>query len=259
MGVACSRSGQSHSRSMLRGFTRLPQARIFKCLGYKSISILRGFTHLPPTRIFKCLGDIVTAKYLAVQPLYRQLEILKRSGSELSWGTLANGCVQLGTKVNVIVQAMRSHLLLETSICADETWLQVLKEQDRDPQTKSYMWVYRSGEFTEKPVVIYDYQPSRSARCAADFLGYYAGYLLSDGHTAYNCLDGGFHGTCAPKVHRLAKITADQKSRESRKSAELHRSTLWHRAGKARSLGAWSPKIARAKSQTDIIPITLRT
>ena len=41
VGVGTSRSAQSHIESMLRAFTHLPQARIFKCLGYKSF-ILEG-------------------------------------------------------------------------------------------------------------------------------------------------------------------------------------------------------------------------
>ena len=98
----------------------------------------------------EAFAAIVTAKYVDALPLYRQVEILKRSGIELSRGTLANWCVQLGAKVNVIVQAMRSHLLLEALICADETTVQVLKEQDRKPQNKSYMWVYRSGELRRR-------------------------------------------------------------------------------------------------------------
>ena len=175
----------------------------------------------PASMIPKSLGSpeafaaIVTAKYVDALPLYRQVEIFKRSGIELSRGTLANWCVQLGTKVNVIVQAMRSQLLLETLICADETTVQVLKEQDRTPQNKSYMWVYRSGEFTEKPVVIYDYQPSRAAYCVADFLGDYSGYLLSDGYTAYNCLDNVTQAGCM--AHARRKFTETQKSQPTKK------------------------------------------
>ena len=37
---------------MFRVFTRLPQVRIFKCLGY-SRSMLKEFTFLPPTFNFK--------------------------------------------------------------------------------------------------------------------------------------------------------------------------------------------------------------
>ncbi|MDV7106462.1 transposase, partial [Vibrio sp. TH_r3] len=67
-------------------------------------------------------------------------------------------------------------------ICADETTVQVLREEDKKAQSKSYMWVYRSGEFTQNPVVIYDYQPSRAGACVREFLTGYSGYLLSDGY-----------------------------------------------------------------------------
>ena len=110
---------------------------------------------------------------------------------------------------------MRSQLLLEALICADETTVQVLKEQDRKPQNKFYMWVCRSGEFTEKPVVIYDYQPSRAAYCVADFLGDYSGYLLSDGYTAYNCLDNVTQAGCM--AHARRKFTEAQKSQPTKK------------------------------------------
>ncbi len=78
---------------------------------------------------------VVTAKYVDALPLYRQVEILKHSDIDLSRGTLANWCVQLGNKVNAIVEAMKTHLLNEKLICADETTVQVLREQDRNAQS----------------------------------------------------------------------------------------------------------------------------
>ncbi|TOQ37466.1 IS66 family transposase, partial [Vibrio parahaemolyticus] len=97
---------------------------------------------------------------------------------DISRATLANWCVQLGSKVQVIIDAMKSELLKEKLICTDETTVQVLREEDKKAQSKSYMWVYRSGEFVNNPVVIYDYQASRRAECVQDFLGGYSGYLL---------------------------------------------------------------------------------
>ena len=181
----------------------------------------------PASMIPKSLGSpeafaaIVTAKYVDALPLYRQVDILNRSGIALSRGTLANWCVQLGAKVNVIVQAMRAHLLSEALICADETTVQVLKEEDRTAQSKSYMWVYRSGEFADKPVVIYDYQPSRAARCAADFLGDYTGYLLSDGYAAYNCLDAVTQAGCM--AHARRKFTDAQKAQPTKKAGKVEK------------------------------------
>ncbi|WP_262946654.1 IS66 family transposase, partial [Xenorhabdus indica] len=47
---------------------------------------------------------IVTAKYVDALPLYRQADILARTGIEISRSTLANWCVQLGRKVHVLVE-----------------------------------------------------------------------------------------------------------------------------------------------------------
>jgi len=124
------------------------------------------------------LAAVATAKYVDALPLYRQVDILKRADIDISRGTLANWCVQLGAKVNVLVDAMKQHLLDESLVCADETTVQVLDEPDRAATSKSYMWVYRSGEFASNPVVIYNYQPSRAQNCPKGFLGDYSGYLI---------------------------------------------------------------------------------
>jgi transposase len=67
--------------------------------------------------------------------------------------------------------------------------VQVLHEENRNAQTKSYMWVYRSGKFAANPAVIYEYQPSRATACVKDFLTGLSGYLLSDGYSAYDTLE----------------------------------------------------------------------
>ncbi|KER00938.1 IS66 family transposase [Photorhabdus temperata] len=159
---------------------------------------------------------IVTAKYVDALPLYRQADILARSGIEISRSTLANWCVQLGRKVHVLVEQIRTHLLNEPLICADETPVQVLHEAARPAQSKSYMWVYRSGEFVAHPAVIFDYQPSRSGRCVADFLGDYAGYLLTDGYAAYDTLKSVRHAGCM--AHARRKFTEAQKVQPGKKA-----------------------------------------
>lgn len=144
--------------------------------------------------------------------------MLNRSGIDISRATLANWCVQLGSKVQVIIDAMKAELLKETLICADETTVQVLREEDRLAQSKSYMWVYRSGEFTNNPVVIYDYHPSRAGACVRDFLGDYQGYLLSDGYSAYDTLEGVTQAACMAHVRR--KFIDAQKASPSKKAGK---------------------------------------
>lgn len=179
----------------------------------------------PPTMIPKSMGSaeafsaVVTAKYVDALPLYRQVDILNRSGIDISRSTLANWCIQLGNKTQVIVDAMKNCLLQERIICADETTVQVLREPERPAQSKSYMWVYRSNEFAEKPVVIYDYQPSRAASCPKEFLSNYSGYLLSDGYKAYDSLENITQAACL--AHARRKFTDAQKGRASKKAGKI--------------------------------------
>ncbi len=82
---------------------------------------------------------------------------------------LPTGAYNWAARCSVIINSMKNELLQEKLICVDETTVQVLREEDKKAQSKSYMWVYSSGEFVDHPFVIYDYQPSRRAQCVQDF------------------------------------------------------------------------------------------
>ncbi|MDP2562992.1 IS66 family transposase, partial [Psychrobium sp. 1_MG-2023] len=129
-------------------------------------------------------------KYCDALPLYRQVDIFKRGGLDLSRGTLANWCIKSGALLQPLVKAMQQHLVNQHSLCADETSVQVLDEPDKDASSKSYMWVYRSNEMSQQPVVIYDYQPGRSRENLKSFLHGFEGYLQCDGYSVYDNVDG---------------------------------------------------------------------
>ena len=137
----------------------------------------------------EALAAVVTAKYCDALPLYRQVEIFKRGGLTLSRGTLANWCIKAGLLIKPLVETMRRHLLMQHSLCADETRVQVLDEPDKAASSQSYMWVYRSNEISSEPVVIYDYQAGRSRACLKEFLQDYEGYLQCDGYGVYENVD----------------------------------------------------------------------
>ena len=61
---------------------------------------------------------------------------------------------------------------------ADETPLQVLHEPGRRAQTKSYMWLFRSGEDGGPPIILYKYSETRAGDNAVDFLHGFKGYLM---------------------------------------------------------------------------------
>ena len=53
-------------------------------------------------------------------------------------------------------------------------------------QSKSYMWVYRTGMDELPPIVLYEYQPGRSGEYPKKFLEGFHGYLHTDGYAGYN-------------------------------------------------------------------------
>ena len=65
----------------------------------------------------------------------------------------------------------------------------MLKESGKKPQSKSYMWLYRTTQDGSRPIIIYDYQPSRSGDNAIRFLNGFKGYLHTDGYSGYNKLE----------------------------------------------------------------------
>src|SRR5450756_2575528 len=82
---------------------------------------------------------------------------------------------------------MRDALLDGPFLHVDETVVQVLKEKGKTPTSNSYMWVQAGGP-PGKPVVIYDYDPSRSGQVPVRLLKGYQGYLMTDGYDGYNQL-----------------------------------------------------------------------
>ena len=87
-----------------------------------------------------------------------------------------------------IIDFLRRQLLSRDILHVDETPVQVLKEEGRKPQSKSYMWLYRTGKDGKAPIILFDYQPSRSGEHAAAYLKDFKGYVHSDGYSGYNKL-----------------------------------------------------------------------
>ena len=59
--------------------------------------------------------------------------------------------------------------ILRKYLMADETRIQVLKEPERNPETDSFMWLFRSGEDGLPPIVLYHYTETRARHNAVDF------------------------------------------------------------------------------------------
>lgn len=130
---------------------------------------------------------VVYQKYCNGLPLYRIEQDLDRLGAKISRATLANWVIRNSEAFfKPMYEFFRRKLLKRDFVMADESPVQVLNEPDRRAQTKSFMWVFRSGEDGEYPIVIYKYSETRAGETAVDFLDGFTGYLMCDGYSGYN-------------------------------------------------------------------------
>ena len=101
---------------------------------------------------------LMVQKYIMGSPLYRLEMDFMRSGIELSRQTMSNWMIHCAETWLIPLYEKLHQLLLQAEIInADETELQVLREPGRKAQTKSYMWLYRTGSYAENQIILYEY------------------------------------------------------------------------------------------------------
>ena len=130
------------------------------------------------------MAYIITAKYADGLPLYRLSTILKRYGIELSRQTMSESVIATAQKIEPLIEHFRLNLYASSVMHMDETTVQVLNEPGKTAQSKSYMWVQRGGP-PDRPIVLFNYDPSRSSAVPDRLLENYSGALMSDGYAAY--------------------------------------------------------------------------
>lgn len=85
--------------------------------------------------------DVLVKKYVDAMPLYRQEQMWKRMGVALKRGAMANWVIQVADLyLRPFWKRIRSELLTQSAIHADETVMQVHKEKDRPDASESRMW-----------------------------------------------------------------------------------------------------------------------
>lgn len=159
---------------------------------------------------------VMYQKYVNSIPLYRQEADWKQLGVRLPRATLANWVIKCGTDyMKPVYEQLHQHLLERDIIHADETPCQVLKEEGKTAQSKSYMWLYGSGNDGLPPIRLYDYQPSRGGYHAEEFLKGFSGYLICDGFGGYNKLKDVIRCGCLAHMRRYWHEALPGKSKKS--------------------------------------------
>lgn len=136
------------------------------------------------------LATVITGKYLNHLPLDRQSRCFEESGVKLEPNTLINWMIRASElHFSILYDEFHKCLLDYRLVHADESPFEIVRD-GRKAGTNSYMWVYRSGKcVADRPIVLYDYQPTRSTEHPEKFLKGFSGIAVTDGYQAYHTLE----------------------------------------------------------------------
>ncbi len=150
------------------------------------------------------IAMLLVVKFIDGLPLARFEYVLDRHGMPVPRQTLARWVIGAARLLQPLHNLLRDTLFDSPFLHMDETVVQVLKEDGKAPTSTSYMWVQTGGP-PDRPVVLYDYDQSRSSAVPVRLLEGYQGYLMTDGYDGYNALirGGGIkHMACWAHVRR---------------------------------------------------------
>jgi len=131
------------------------------------------------------LAHTQVAKFCDHLPYYRQEGILQRSGIELGRATLCSWTMTCGELLLPLYKLLQAQIEDYDIAYADETPVQVLKEDGRSATSTSYMWLFIGGRPSMRSIV-YHYHPTRSGEVPLDFLHHFKGYLHVDAYSGYH-------------------------------------------------------------------------
>ena len=134
------------------------------------------------------LAWVIVGKFMDHLPLYRLEGIAARSGVILARSTLAEWVGRLGVALNPLAQRLAELLRQRAILHADETPVRQL-DPGSGKTHRAYLWAYRSNVLdTGPPIVVFDYQTSRSGEHARNFLAGWQGSLMVDDFGGYKAL-----------------------------------------------------------------------
>ena len=163
------------------------------------------------------IAHVLVSKYADHLPLYRQSQILARSGIDLHRSTLADWVGKASFHLAPVVDCLTTDLKRSTKLFMDETTAPVL-DPGRGKTKTGYLWALarddRRWGGDDPPGVVFHYAGGRGGQHAESFLIGFNGILQVDGYAGYNRLTrasrkggrsrhrGAVLGSCAPQASR---------------------------------------------------------
>lgn len=199
------------------------------CEGVEADEPAVSIAPLPPMIIPKSIATpgllayTLTSKFVDALPFYRQEKLFERIGIDISRSSMCNWAIKVAEKCEPLLELLNKDIRSGPLISIDETTVQVMKEPGRLNKTKSYMWIFRGGN-PDRPLLAYQYHPTRSGDVASEYLDEYKGYVQTDGYAGYDFIDKHpdmHHVGCWAHARRkfvdVIKASGKNKSAKSRK------------------------------------------
>ena len=227
---------------------------------------------------------VLIQKYLDHLPLYRIEQISTRQGVPIARTTLARWVGVLGVRLQPLVDRLTELLKQQTILHADETPVQQL-DPGAGKTKRAYLWAYRSNELSgSPPMVVFDYQISRSGQHAANYLQDWCGTLMVDDYSGYKALfangvreigcwaharrkffelhAAGGHPVAAEALQRIARLYAIEEQAKGQTAVQRAQSRALLSQPELQSLHDWllklRPNIANGGGLAKAIDYTLR-
>ncbi|EFC9840359.1 IS66 family transposase [Escherichia coli] len=179
------------------------------------------------------LARIVTAKFAEHTPHYRQSEIYRRQGVELSRATLGRWSGAVSELLEPLWDLLHQYVLMPGKVHTDDIPVPVQEPGSGKTRT-ARLWVYvrddRNAGSPLPPAVWFAYSPDRKGVHPQQHLTGYSGILQADAYGGYNALyeDGRINeAACMAharrKIHDVhARIPTDITTEALRRIGELY-------------------------------------
>jgi transposase len=129
---------------------------------------------------FGLVAQVVTSKVADHLPLYRQQDVLARSGLELSRSTLCEIMASAAFLLEPLAGLLKQRLLASGFLGADDTPVRLLDPAHPEGVRLARFWLYRGD--SAAPYNVFDFHESRSRDGPRKFLTGYQGWVKVDAY-----------------------------------------------------------------------------
>ena len=134
---------------------------------------------------FGLVAQVLASKFADHLPLYRQQDVLARSGLELSRSTLCDLVSAAADALTPLAELLHQRVLACAVLGADDTPVRLLDASHPEGVRTARFWLYYGDEHA--PYDVFHFHESRSRDGPQEFLKHYSGWAKVD---AYGVSDG---------------------------------------------------------------------